>query len=43
MYFADMCSKSANYCFATKKNMDGILLLCDVSVCVAMLTECPVS
>lgn len=32
VYFADMCSKSANYCFATKKNMDGILLLCDVSL-----------
>lgn len=31
VYFADMCSKSANYCFATKRNKDGVLLLCDVS------------
>ena len=30
VYFADMCSKSANYCFATKKKNDGVLLLCEV-------------
>ncbi|GFO25409.1 poly [ADP-ribose] polymerase, partial [Plakobranchus ocellatus] len=32
VYFADMSSKSANYCFATKKKNIGLLLLCDVSL-----------
>ena len=31
-YFADMSSKSANYCFATKTNPEGLLLLCEVSL-----------
>ncbi|KAF4521657.1 hypothetical protein B566_EDAN009390 [Ephemera danica] len=29
IYFADMVSKSANYCFTTKKNNTGLLLLCE--------------
>ncbi|KAI8759281.1 poly [ADP-ribose] polymerase 2, partial [Biomphalaria glabrata] len=32
VYFADMSSKSANYCFATKTKNVGLLLLCDVSL-----------
>ncbi|XP_012940538.1 poly [ADP-ribose] polymerase 2 [Aplysia californica] len=32
VYFADMSSKSANYCFATKSKNIGLLLLCDVSL-----------
>ena len=32
VYFADMSSKSANYCFATRTKKTGILLLCDVSL-----------
>lgn len=32
VYFADMVSKSANYCFTSKDNNTGILLLCDVAV-----------
>ncbi|CAL1532290.1 unnamed protein product [Lymnaea stagnalis] len=32
VYFADMSSKSANYCFATKTKNTGLLLLCDVSL-----------
>ncbi|GIY03148.1 poly polymerase 2 [Caerostris extrusa] len=31
LYFADVSSKSANYCFPTKKNNQGLLLLCEVS------------
>ncbi|GAB1609093.1 poly [ADP-ribose] polymerase 2-like [Argonauta hians] len=32
IYFADMSSKSANYCFATKKRNIGLALLCEVSL-----------
>ncbi|XP_062510028.1 poly [ADP-ribose] polymerase 2-like [Corticium candelabrum] len=32
VYFADICSKSANYCFATCSKNVGLLLLCDVSL-----------
>ncbi|GBL73042.1 Poly [ADP-ribose] polymerase 2 [Araneus ventricosus] len=32
LYFADISSKSANYCFPTKKNNEGLLLLCQVSL-----------
>lgn len=31
IYFADMSSKSANYCFANQSNHIGLLLLCEVS------------
>lgn len=30
VYFADMFSKSANYCFASRTVRDGVLLLCEV-------------
>ena len=32
VYFADMSSKSANYCFANRDNNTGILLLCEVAL-----------
>lgn len=32
VYFADMSSKSANYCFATQNNKVGLLLLCEVAL-----------
>nr|XP_055057622.1 poly [ADP-ribose] polymerase 2 isoform X2 [Misgurnus anguillicaudatus] len=32
IYFADMSSKSANYCFASQKNNQGILLLSEVAL-----------
>ncbi|KAF8773151.1 Poly [ADP-ribose] polymerase like protein [Argiope bruennichi] len=32
VYFADMVSKSANYCFTSKKNNTGLLLLCEVAL-----------
>ena len=32
VYFADMVSKSANYCFTSRNNNTGILLLCDVAL-----------
>ncbi|CAG5896401.1 unnamed protein product [Menidia menidia] len=32
IYFADMSSKSANYCFATQSSSVGLLLLCEVSL-----------
>uniref|UniRef100_A0AAV2JNQ0 Poly [ADP-ribose] polymerase n=1 Tax=Knipowitschia caucasica TaxID=637954 RepID=A0AAV2JNQ0_KNICA len=32
IYFADMSSKSANYCFATRQNNVGLLLLCEVAL-----------
>eukprot|EP01117_Protostelium_nocturnum_P006844 TRINITY_DN2453_c1_g1_i6.p1 TRINITY_DN2453_c1_g1~~TRINITY_DN2453_c1_g1_i6.p1 ORF type:complete len:470 (-),score=169.93 TRINITY_DN2453_c1_g1_i6:79-1488(-) len=32
VYFADMATKSANYCHASKQNPTGILLLCEVSL-----------
>jgi poly [ADP-ribose] polymerase len=31
VYFADMVSKSANYCYASPTNPIGVLLLCEVS------------
>lgn len=31
VYFADMVSKSANYCFTSSTNNTGILLLCEVA------------
>lgn len=30
VYFADMFSKSANYCYASRGANDGVLLLCEV-------------
>ncbi|XP_060200488.1 poly [ADP-ribose] polymerase 2-like, partial [Lycium barbarum] len=32
VYFADMFSKSANYCFASSSARDGVLLLCEVAL-----------
>ena len=32
IYFADMVSKSANYCFATPDNSRGLLLLGEVAL-----------
>ncbi|XP_036374761.1 poly [ADP-ribose] polymerase 2 isoform X2 [Megalops cyprinoides] len=32
IYFADMSSKSANYCFTNQKNNTGLLLLCEVAL-----------
>ncbi|XP_054714565.1 poly [ADP-ribose] polymerase 1-like [Uloborus diversus] len=32
IYFADMVSKSANYCFANKQNSTGLMLLCEVAL-----------
>ena len=32
VYFADMVSKSANYCWANKTNPIGVLLLCEVAL-----------
>ncbi|KAJ6648922.1 Poly [ADP-ribose] polymerase, partial [Pseudolycoriella hygida] len=32
IYFADMCSKSANYCFTSANNSTGFLLLCEVAL-----------
>uniref|UniRef100_A0A1A8Q5N2 Poly [ADP-ribose] polymerase n=1 Tax=Nothobranchius rachovii TaxID=451742 RepID=A0A1A8Q5N2_9TELE len=32
IYFADMSSKSANYCFASQTNHVGLLLLCEVAL-----------
>jgi len=32
VYFADMASKSANYCFTNHQNNTGILLLCEVAL-----------
>jgi len=32
VYFADSSSKSANYCFATEEEPDGMLVLCNVAV-----------
>ncbi|CAF0920722.1 unnamed protein product [Brachionus calyciflorus] len=32
VYFADMVSKSANYCFTTSSNPTGLLLLCEVAL-----------
>ncbi|XP_062916245.1 poly [ADP-ribose] polymerase 2 isoform X1 [Mobula hypostoma] len=40
IYFADMSSKSANYCFATREQDLGLLLLCEVALgnCNELLT-----
>lgn len=32
VYFADMSSKSANYCFTSRDSNTGILLLCEVAL-----------
>ena len=32
VYFADMVTKSANYCFTSKTNHTGIMLLCEVAL-----------
>ncbi|CAD8124386.1 unnamed protein product [Paramecium sonneborni] len=32
VYFADMVSKSANYCAVTRENNTGLILLCDVAL-----------
>jgi len=32
VYFADVPSKSANYCKATPENSEGLLLLCEVAL-----------
>ncbi|KAL4460526.1 hypothetical protein ABPG74_000277 [Tetrahymena malaccensis] len=32
VYFADMCSKSANYCQANKTNNTGLVFLCEVAL-----------
>jgi poly [ADP-ribose] polymerase len=32
VYFADMCSKSANYCCTSRDSPTGILLLCEVAL-----------
>jgi len=32
VYFADMSSKSANYCFTSRSHNTGLLLLCEVSL-----------
>lgn len=32
LYFADMVTKSANYCFPTRSNPNGLLLLCEVAL-----------
>eukprot|EP01084_Bolivina_argentea_P299138 515620_1 len=32
VYFADMCSKSANYCFTSPANNTGMILLCEVAL-----------
>ena len=34
VYFADMCSKSANYCFASKLKNEGLLVLSEVSIII---------
>ena len=32
VYFADVCSKSANYCYSSKSHPHGIVLLCEVAL-----------
>lgn len=36
VYFADMFSKSANYCYAAPTVADGVLLLCEVVSCLLL-------
>ncbi|CAM4960663.1 unnamed protein product [Rotaria socialis] len=38
VYFADMVSKSANYCFAKRDTPEGLLLLCEVAL--GQMYEC---
>jgi poly [ADP-ribose] polymerase len=33
VYFADMVSKSANYCCTSPRDPIGVLLLCEVNTC----------
>lgn len=39
VYFADMSSKSANYCFVNKNNTTGLLMLCEVALGESMELE----
>lgn len=39
VYFADMSSKSANYCWASSSDNMGLLMLCDVELGNPMLEE----
>lgn len=39
VYFADMFSKSANYCYATHTATDGVLLLCEVVSCLILYID----
>jgi hypothetical protein len=32
VYFADMVTKSANYCFTSRDNNIGLMLLCEVAL-----------
>jgi len=32
VYFADVCSKAANYCKATRDRDEGMVLLCEVAL-----------
>jgi len=32
VYFADMVTKSANYCFTNRSNNTGLMLLCEVAL-----------
>jgi poly [ADP-ribose] polymerase len=32
VYFADMVTKSANYCFASRENNTGLMMLCEVAL-----------
>jgi poly [ADP-ribose] polymerase len=32
VYFADMVTKSANYCFTSRENNTGLMLLCEVAL-----------
>jgi poly [ADP-ribose] polymerase 1 len=39
VYFADIFSKSANYCFTTKNNNVGVMLLSEVALGKSHMTE----
>ena len=39
VYFADMSSKSANYCFANKASPHGVLLLSEVALGTPLLKQ----
>lgn len=41
IYFADMSSKSANYCFSNQNNNVGLLLLCEVRVVFCLFVCLP--